>query len=85
MSNQPITILANQKSFKVWTNPSFPELSAISPLVRFTADNRRRNVYIWDFNSGHHGDVSIGLKLDDPYWVIKIQFDLIIHSLLFFG
>jgi hypothetical protein len=67
MPNEPITIFTNQKSFLVFTNPSFSELSKIGPLVRFTADNKTKNVYVWDFNSGHHADVSIGLKLDDPF------------------
>jgi hypothetical protein len=67
MPNEPITIFTNSKSFQVFTNPSFSELSEIGPLVRFAADNKTKNVYVWDFNSGHHADVSIGLKLDDPF------------------
>lgn len=65
MTNGPISICTDQKSFQVYTNPSFSELSEIGPLVRFTADNKTKNVYVWDFNSGNHADVSIGLKLDD--------------------
>ena len=67
MPNEPITIFTNQKSFQVYTNPSFSELSEIGPLVRFTADTKTKNVYVWDFKLGHHADVSIGLKLDDPF------------------
>ncbi len=58
---------ANGKTFNVSTNPSFSELAEIGPLVRFTADNTKKNLYVWEFNSGHHADVSVGLKLDDPF------------------
>jgi hypothetical protein len=64
---EPIVVSANGKTFKFWTNPSVSELPAIAPLVRFTADNKHKNVYVWDFSAGHHADVSIGLKLEDPY------------------
>ena len=64
---QPTVVSVNGRTFKVWTNPSCSELLEIGPLVRFTADNQTRNIYVWEFNSGHHGDVSIGLKLEDPY------------------
>ncbi|MGO8880136.1 MAG: hypothetical protein ACLPVO_06605 [Desulfomonilaceae bacterium] len=67
MPIEPITICTNQTSFQVYTNPSFSELSRIGSLVRFTADNKTKNVYVWDFNLGHHGDVSIGLKLEDTF------------------
>jgi hypothetical protein len=64
---QPTVVTVNGRPFEVLTNPSFLELSEIGPLVRFTADNKTQNIYVWEFNSGHHGDVSIGLKLEDPY------------------
>ncbi len=64
---EPIVVRSNGKTFKVWTNPSLSELLEIGPLVRFTADNKTRNVYVWEFNSGRHGNVSVGLKLDDPF------------------
>jgi hypothetical protein len=64
---EPVVVSANGKTFKVWTNPSRSELPEIGPLVRFTADNKTKNIYVWEFNSGHHGDVSIGLGLEDPY------------------
>jgi len=63
----PVIVSANGKAFKVWTNPSRSELPEIGPLVRFTADNQIKKIYVWEFNSGHHGDVSIGLRLEDPY------------------
>lgn len=64
---EPIVVRSNGKTFNVWTNPSFSELTEIGSLVRFTADNKTGNVYVWDFSSGHHGDVSVGLKLDDQF------------------
>ena len=67
MPNEPITVSNNQKSFQVYTNPTLSELLKIGPLVRFTADCKTKNVYVWEFNSGHHADVSIGFKLDDPF------------------
>ncbi len=63
----PVVVSANGRTFKLWTNPSLSDLPKIGPLVRFTADNKTRNVYVWDFSSGHHGNVSTGLGLQDPY------------------
>jgi WD40 repeat protein len=67
MTSEPILLSANGKSFQGHTNPSFSQLSEIGSLVRSTADSRTKTVYVWDFKSGHHTDVSIGLKLDDPF------------------
>ncbi len=67
MTSEPILVTANGKSFRVYTNPSLPELSEIGSLVRFTANNKDKNLYVWNFNSGRHGDVSIALKLDDSF------------------
>ncbi len=64
---EQIVVSLNGKPLTVLTNPSFFELSEIGPLVRFTADNKTKNVYVWEFNSGHHADVSIILKLADPF------------------
>ena len=64
---QPTVVSVNGRTFKVWTNPSCSELPQVGPLLRFTADNQIKKIYVWEFNSGHHGDVSIGLKLEDPY------------------
>ena len=64
---QPTVVSVNGRTFKVWTNPSCSELPEIGPLVRFTANNQIKKIYVWEFNSGHHGDVSIGLRLEDPY------------------
>ncbi|MGO8878317.1 MAG: hypothetical protein ACLPVO_11930 [Desulfomonilaceae bacterium] len=64
---EPIVVRSNGKTFNVWTNPSLSELTEMGSSVRFTADNKTRNVYVWEFNSGHHCNVSVGLKLDDPF------------------
>jgi hypothetical protein len=66
MSSEPVLVSANGK-FRVYTNPSLTKLLEIGPSVRFTADSKDTKVYVWDFNSGRHADVSIGLKLDDPF------------------
>ena len=34
----------------------------LAPVVRFTAANKTKNVYVWDFSLGHHADVSMGLN-----------------------
>jgi hypothetical protein len=67
MAGEPVLVSENAKSFRVYTNPSLPELSEIGSLVRFTANTKDKNIYVWEFNSGHHGDVSIALKLDDSF------------------
>jgi hypothetical protein len=67
MDSESLLVSANAKSFQVYRNPSSSELLQISPIVRFTADNKAKNIYVWNFNSGHHADVSIGLKLNDPF------------------
>lgn len=67
MSSETFVHSAADKFFRVYTNPSFSELSEIGPLVRFTADNKAQKVYVWNFNSGHHADVSGGLKLNDSF------------------
>jgi hypothetical protein len=67
MPSEPNLAFGNGKFFKVWTNPSSQEFLKIGPLVRFTADNKTKNVYVWEFNAGHHADVSISLKLDGPF------------------
>ena len=67
MSSEPVLVTDNGKSFRIYTNPSLPELSEIGSLVRFTADSKTKNLYVWNFNSGHHGDVSIALKLDGTF------------------
>ena len=62
MAGEPVLVSANAKSFQVYTNPSSSELLKIGPIARFTANRQDRNVYVWNFNSGRHSDVSIGLS-----------------------
>ena len=58
---------AMNEEFLIVVNPSMDDISVLGPNIRFTADNRTRTVYAWGFSSGHHADVSIGLKLKDSY------------------
>ena len=58
---------AMNEEFLIVVNPSMDDISVLGPNIRFTADNRTRTVYAWRFSSGHHADVSIGLKLKDSY------------------
>ena len=67
MPNEPITLFTNQKSFQVYTNPSFSELSEIGPLVRFTANNANKTVYVWNYYDGYHTHTSVGLKFLETF------------------
>jgi hypothetical protein len=58
---------AMNEEFLIVVNPTMDDISILGPHIRFTADNRTRTVYAWQFSSGHHADVSIGLKLKDSY------------------
>ena len=63
------TTLNNSRNeeFTVYANPTENVLHILGNRIRFTADNRSKTVYMWPFSSGHHADVSIGLKLKDSY------------------
>jgi hypothetical protein len=68
MKIEPVVIKsAKGTQFSVYTNPSSSELIQIGTLVRFTADRKKRNIYVWNFSEGHHLDVSIGLRLSDSF------------------
>lgn len=58
---------ALNQEFLIVSNPTLENVSLLGQHIRFTADNRTRTVYAWPFISGHHADVSIGLKLKDSY------------------
>ncbi len=58
---------AGNEDFVVVLNPTGDDASFLGEYIRFTADARTRTVYAWSFSAGHHGDVSIGLKLKDSY------------------
>ena len=60
-------VSSNGKFFEVWTNPSLSELSEIGEVVRFTADCRTCNLYVWNFSAGHHADVSSALELEGTF------------------
>jgi hypothetical protein len=67
LTTEPILISFNDKSFHVFTNPSLSELSKIGPLVRFTANNGNKIIYVWNFYDGFHAQVSIGLKFLETF------------------
>ena len=58
---------AGNEDFVVVLNPTGDDGYFLGKYIRFTADARTRTVYAWSFSAGHHGDVSIGLKLKDSY------------------
>ena len=55
------------ESFTVVIDPKRDDADLLGEVTRFTADGRSKTIYMWPFSSGHHGDVSIGLKLKDFY------------------
>ena len=67
MTNEPLLISSGDKPFHVFTNPSVPELLQIGHLVRFTADNKTKKVYIWDYYDGFHAHVSVGMKFSENF------------------
>ena len=67
MAGEPVLVYANAKSFQVYTNPSFSKLLKIGPLVRFTANNANKVIYVWNYYDGFHAHVSIGLKLSENF------------------
>lgn len=58
---------AQNLEFTVYANPTENVFHILGDTIRFTADNRTKTVYMWPFSSGHHSDVSVGLKLKDSY------------------
>ena len=58
---------AQNQEFTVYINPNENDFHILGDTIRFTADNRTKTVYMWPFSSGHHSDVSVGLKLKDSY------------------
>lgn len=67
MTTEPILISTTGKPFHVYTNPSLSQLSEIAPLVRFTANNANKVIYVWNYYDGFHAHVSIGLKFTDNF------------------
>jgi hypothetical protein len=62
MTTEPILVTVTEKPFYVYTNPSFSKLLEIGPLLRFTAYNKNKIIYVWNYYSGFHTHVSVGLK-----------------------
>ena len=67
MTTEPIWVSVADKSFPVFTNPTFPELSKIGPKVRFIANNGNKVVYVWNFCDGFHTQVALALKLTENF------------------
>ena len=67
MANEPLLVTVTEKPFYVYTNPSFAELSRIAPLVRFTANNANKTVYVWNYYDGYHTHTSVGLKFLETF------------------
>ena len=67
MTNEPLIVTVTEKPFYVYTNPSFSELSRIAPLVRFTANNKNKIIYAWNYYDGFHTQVSVGLKFLETF------------------
>ncbi|MGB6068804.1 MAG: hypothetical protein WBG50_28675 [Desulfomonilaceae bacterium] len=54
-------------TFLIYGNQAILTAEGLGPLVRFTADNRTKTLYAWNFNEGHHSDASRALGLNDQY------------------
>jgi hypothetical protein len=67
MTNEPLLVSITEKPFYVYTNPSFSELLEIGPLLRFTANNKNKIIYVWDYYHGFHAQVSVGLKFLETF------------------
>ena len=67
MANEPLLVTITEKPFYVYTNPTFSELLEIGPLLRFTANNKNKVIYVWNYYHGFHADVSIRLQLEDKF------------------
>lgn len=55
------------KQFPLWTNPDASDLKKAPELVRFTVDSTCGKVYVWDYTCAMHTDMSMYLRLNDPY------------------
>ncbi len=65
--SRPVLVHINGKKFLVWTNPVPSDFSSMPERVRFTADRTTLSVYVWDYSSAMHTDMSMYLGLHDPY------------------
>jgi hypothetical protein len=53
--------------FIIYANQALLEGNDLGTGIRFTADDRTKTVYGWNFNAGHHADTSRALNLKDTY------------------
>ena len=62
-----VVVASGGRKFELWANPQLAMLHSLPGLIRFTAAETSRTVYVWDFTKGFHKDVSVHLKLSDSY------------------
>jgi hypothetical protein len=67
MKNEPLLVTLTERPFYVYTNPSFPKLSEIGPVIRFFANNGNKTIYAWNYYDGFHAQVAIGLKFLETF------------------
>lgn len=53
--------------FAIYANQPLHEAEGLGSVIRFTADDRSKVVYAWNFNEGHHSDASRALQLNDKF------------------
>ena len=55
------------KPFIIYANQSILSVNDLGTGIRFTADDRTKTVYGWNFSEGHHADTSRALNFNDTY------------------
>ena len=53
--------------FIIYANQALLAVNDLGTGIRFTADDRTKTVYGWNFNEGHHCDTSRALNFNDQY------------------
>jgi len=53
--------------FVIYANEGLLEKNELGIDIRFTADDRTKTVYGWNFSEGHHADTSRALNFNDTY------------------
>src|SRR5208283_4906801 len=58
---------ASGDPFIIYANQALLARNDLGTCIRFTADDRTKTVYGWNFNAGHHCDTSRALNFNDQY------------------
>ncbi len=58
---------ASREPFIIYANQALLAGNDLATCIRFTADDRTKTVYGWNFNAGHHCDTSRALNFNDQY------------------